>query len=299
MVRAKTLLRYLLGWSLVEMMGSNGDLCVSDGFAEVLSANGIDSLDALFRFRNDESLSKPGLSRWRERLRLVLMGGERVFYLKRFSNPPRSARREIMRSRTGARSVAGVEWAWMRQLRADGIPCPEPVAFGEELDVRGEIRSAVLMAEVPGASLERRASQWTAADRSSFVPMLLPLADLVSRFHAEGYIHRDLYLCHVFHDATVPPSQGLCLIDLQRVIKPSAFYRRWRVKDLAALNYSTPEGLVTRADRIRWLARYLGVTKLDEAARRLVFSIAGKTRSIARHDRRRRAGWRKKAGRSA
>ncbi len=299
MARVKTFLRYVLGWSLVEMMSSNGDFCVADGFAGVLSANGIDSLDALFRFPNDESLSKPGLSRWRERLRLVLMGGERVFYLKRFSNPPRSARREVTRSRTGARSVAGVEWAWMQQLRAVGIPCAEPVAFGEELDGRGEIRSAVLTAEVPGVSLERRASEWTAADRSSYVPLLLSLADLVSRFHAQGYIHRDLYLCHVFHDESVPPSQGLRLIDLQRVIKPSGLHRRWRVKDLAALNYSTPEALVTRADRIRWLARYLGVTKLDVAARRLVYRIAGKTRSIARHDRRRTVKWRKKAGHNA
>ncbi len=54
------------------------------------------------------------------------------------------------------------------------------------------------------------------------------------------------------------------LTDLQRVFRPRLRGERWLIKDLASLNYSAPAGLIARADRLRWLKRYLGVAKLDE-----------------------------------
>jgi hypothetical protein len=109
--------------------------------------------------------------------------------------------------------------------------------------------------------------------------------------HRCGFVHRDLYLSHIFHDAEARPEESLHLIDLQRVHRPRGAGRRWIVKDLAALNYSVPPRLVRRTDRLRWLTYYLGTPKLDASARRLVYRIVGKTQSIARHDRRRTARW--------
>jgi len=267
----------------------------AEGF---LRENGMDSLDALFNTPNAEKLSKPGLSAWRERLRLDLMVGgvPRPFYLKRFLGPPLSARREVRRSGSGAHSLAGVEWEWMHHLAADGIPCVKPVAFGEELRGRREVRSAILTECVSGESLERLAAQWSVRDRPTIRRMIPLLAALVARLHGRGYIHRDLYLSHVFYDSTSPPEASLHMIDLQRVARPRWRRRRWMVKDLAALNYSAPCSVISTADRVRWLTHYLDLSKLNAPARRLVRLIVGKTRRIAEHDRRRMARWRKGSG---
>ncbi len=277
------------------------DLTVVARYQAMLRACGLDSLEALFGGLDFELLSKPGLEPWRERFRLTLEheGLRRTLYLKRFIEPPASARRTVRASRTGASSLAGMEWAWMNRLRRDRIGCAEPVAFGEELDGARERRSAILTAAVPGRSLETWVSLWSEDDRATVRGLLAPLADLVSRLHRLGYVHRDLYLSHVFWDSARPTDGSpasvdgpLALIDLQRVIRPRGLVMRWTVKDLAALNFSTPAGVATAADRIRWLKCYLGVPKLDGRGKRLAYRVIGKTLRIARHERRRMAKFR-------
>ena len=86
----------------------------------------------------------------------------------------------------------------------------------------------------------------------------LELARLVADFHRAGFVHRDLYLSHIFICNTGKPTdETFCLIDLQRVFRPKFRRRRWMVKDLAALNFSTPEELVGRWERLRFLCRYV------------------------------------------
>ena len=184
--------------------------------------------------------------------------------------------------------MAGVEWAWMHRLQNDGIACAQPVALGEEVRRGREMRSAVVTLAAPGMSLERWCERWTRADRAEFRSLLLPLANLIARLHGCGYIHRDLYLSHAFYDPCAARESCLRLIDLQRVLRPNLGIRRWMVKDLAALNYSTPMRLVSTTDRVRWLKAYLGITKLEAGARQLLYRVLGKTQSIVRHDHQRR-----------
>ena len=263
------------------------DLTVHPDYAESLRACGLDSLDRLFAYSAGERLDKPGLDPWRERLRLTLRDGERgqAFFLKRFLHPPRDARRAVQRSGSGARSLAGNEWAWIQRLTGDGIPCVEAVAYGEEVRKGREVRSAGLTAEAAGRSLEKWVREWGEADRPIVRRLVPATASLISRLHGCGYIHRDLYLSHLFYDPSQPVDRSLRLIDLQRVIRPRWRLRRWIVKDLASLNFSTPSGLVSRSDRLRWLRRYLGIEKLDASARRLVYRIVGKTQRIAERQR--------------
>ncbi|MGB2987692.1 MAG: lipopolysaccharide kinase InaA family protein [Phycisphaerae bacterium] len=269
------------------------DLAIVAGMGDVLRTNNLDSLDALFNVSNADKLSKPGLDPWRERLRLTLdvYGEQRTFYLKRFHNPPLKARREMRRSVTGASSLAGMEWTWMHRLAADGISCVKPIAFGEQFRGAKELRSAILMEAVPGASLEYWVDQWGEDDRPTIRSLVQPLAALVARLHERGYIHRDLYLSHVFHDPASPPEASLHLIDLQRVIRPRWRHRRWIIKDLASLNFSAPPHLVSKTDRLRWLTHYLGSPKLDASAKRLAYRIVGKTQRIGDHQRHRAARW--------
>jgi len=267
------------------------DLTVMPAYEPILRQAGLDSLQAVFAWPVEASLDKPGLADWRERLRVVLPGsdGSRTLYLKRYDNPPARARRESARSGNGARSVAGVEWNWIRQLKQAGIPCVDGVAFGESLVGSREVRSVLITAEVAGDALERVVQTWT-KNTATRVRRLLPaLADLVAALHGAGFVHRDLYLSHVFFDPDAPVEDALRLIDLQRVKRPAWNAIRWIIKDLAALNYATPNTVASRADRVRWLKHYLRRRRLDTDARRLLYRVVGKTRQIERHDARRHA----------
>lgn len=267
------------------------DLTVVKGFEEFLRANNIDSLEALFSTSAGESLSKPGLASWRERIRLDLgdEGTSRTLYLKRFSRPPNREVRALGRFGRGASSMAGVEWMWMNRLARDGIACVRPIAFGEEHTGTREVRSALLTEKVEGKSLEQWAIIWGAAEAPNVRALLEPTAFLVARFHRLGYVHRDLYLSHIFYDPALEPGEALRLIDLQRVMRPASLKTLWVIKDLASLNFSTPSLLVSRVDRIRWLKLYLGVPKLDARAKQILYLVVGKTHRIARHERRRQS----------
>ncbi len=275
------------------------DLQVAEGFERTLRDQKIASLDALFAIPNDGDLSKPGLERWRERIRIELDHDGRtcVFFLKRFDAPPRTARREVRRCGQAVRSVGGMEFGWMVRLAKDGIACPAPVALGEEFVGQTERRSAVLMQSVPGDSLERLVAEGGESVASTMRTLIEPLADMIGRFHRTGYAHRDLYLAHIFYDPTATCASSLHLIDLQRVIRPRFRAMRWVVKDIAALNFSTPVGLVSRTDRMRWLTRYLGTRKLGAVGRRLAYRIIGKTERIARREARRTARMARRASR--
>lgn len=271
---------------------SLNDLTVAAAYEALLRANGFDSTEALFGFSNGELLAKGGLSGWRERLRLTLVheGKQKTLYLKRFVRPPARARRSVRRSGSGALSLAGTEWNWILRFRENGINCAGPVALGEEFHGRTEIRSALLTEAVPGQSLEtwaNRRDAGRAGDRATIRWLVAATADLIARMHGAGYMHRDLYLCHIFFDPEASPMRALHLIDLQRVLCPRTLRPRWVVKDLAALNYSAPRRLVSRGDRLRWLKRYLGLEKLNGPAKRLAYRVVGKTAQIARHDQRR------------
>ncbi|MBN2326113.1 MAG: hypothetical protein JXR73_03090 [Candidatus Omnitrophica bacterium] len=266
------------------------DIHIQQKFIPLFRRHCLDSLDGLFQPQIGEILSKPGLGGWRERIRLSLAdesGRSYTFYLKRFSHPPRSLSRHVGNA-AQARSVAEVEWNRLREFHDGGVPASVPVAFGHEFEDEKEIRSAVVMLAVPGESLESWMKRWNPQNRQAIRSLIQPLADLIGRMHRLRLIHRDLYLCHIFFDPGAASGDSLHLIDLQRVIRPRWLLHRWIVKDLAALNFSTPFPFVTTKDRIRWLKLYLDVRRLGRKEKRLIRQIMRKTKKIAAHDAKRR-----------
>ncbi len=279
----------LCGWN--ENTIRVNDIEIHESYRTLFQRYGLDSLDALFRPDIGTLLSKPGLSPWRERVRLTLLdekNHEQTFYLKRFLNPPARCRREVG-SIAGALSVAEVECRWMRRFQQEGIPAPLPVVFGHELIDGREIRSAIVSKAVPGKSLEYWVTQWTPQDKPSLRPLADLIADTVRAIHRNGFVHRDLYLSHIFFDPGSPLENAIHIIDLQRVVQPRWFKQRAIIKDLAALNYSTPVSVMSLKDRIRWLKRYLGLSKLGKREKRFAAKVYKKTKQIERHDRKRQA----------
>lgn len=232
-------------------------LTVTPNWRELLAANGWRTLDDVFGLENDASLSKPGLPRWRERLRVGLTdesGREIAVYVKRFHGIPLSQQIGRCRRAGPGRGTAWTEWYWLRELARAGIPAAEPIAYGAEMIGWWERRSAVVMKAVEGVSLER----WCARHAGRRLPraVAIRLAELVARFHALGIAHRDLYLSHIFGADLDTAAPQLSIIDLQRVLRTGLRRRRWLVKDLAALNYSTPPPAASLRDRVRWLRQY-------------------------------------------
>jgi hypothetical protein len=158
-------------------------------------------------------------------------------------------------------------------MRAAGLPVPTPLSAGTH-DVGPRRQSFVALAELPGRPLHEVPAPAAPADRRARV---LAVADLVQRLHSAGFWHKDLYACNLFWD----PDKGLGLLDCERVERRAGGPpMRWRVKDLAALHYSSP--WPTRTERLRFLLAYLGIKRPEASTRRLAHAIARKAARIAR-----------------
>ncbi len=263
----------------------------------LLAGSGLADLQAFFAWHKGERLDKAGLGGWRQRWRITLAGPDgspRVMYLKRFDRPPLG--RQVDRWKLGRlwTATAAIEWQNAMQLQAMGVRAARAVGFGQQMTGPWERRSFVLLDAVEGESLERwlpRTMPPVEAERDwhGRHAGIDRLAGFIAAFHAAGFVHRDLYLCHVFvrgAEAGYPADGGdvFTLIDLQRVFRPRWRRRRWMVKDLAALNFSAPADRVSRWDRLRFLARYMRAFERGGPARLLARLIARKTAEIARRN---------------
>ncbi|MCG3179312.1 MAG: hypothetical protein BIFFINMI_01646 [Phycisphaerae bacterium] len=279
-------------------------LVVNGRCLQTLRARGLDSLEAVMASQAGRSLTKPTLPGHRERLRLSFdrsAGAPPLtFYLKRYRpRPMRRLRRWLAPGHLP--SEAADEWSALWQLASAGVPVPEPVLMGNSS--RGSAASSCIgLVELDGAqSLEK----WLPAE-GPHLPMTRrralarALGRFVGYFHSLGLVHRDLYLAHLFMspgDASSPQplsAEGrgeeaavFHLIDLARVFRPRWRTRRWRVKDLGQLLYSTGRyaPFVTRTDALRFFRCYLRAGRLDGSARRLARSVVAKSARIARHAR--------------
>ncbi len=263
-----------------------GNLWVHPDYRQLLTRNNICNFDALLQTPGQSRLHKRGLATWRERVVLTLDSaeGQQRFYLKRYSHPP--FKQQLNRLLAGYTSTAEIECHWLQKVTRLGIQVPVLIAFGTHRAGLREVNSLLLTAEIPGESLEKwlpRQLKEHHLDGATKRRLSQRLADLVARLHQAGLVHRDLYLSHIFVDRCRNGHCELCLLDLQRVIKPRWRLRRWVVKDLAALNYATPPPAASQMDRVRWLKSYLGTNKLSANDRALIRAVVRKTNRIAHH----------------
>lgn len=276
-------------------------------FMAPLQSLGLASLDDVFKFQPSKTLSKPGLMQHRDRASFRMTNAqcqERTFYLKRYRRPPLFERMRHIIEYDRRHSAAWRERHFIKRLNQLGICTPQITAFGEEMQGILERRSFLITEEVPGQSLEKcveqlasQCSEFTFRHRAGLIN---ELAKVVRLMHKRKLFHRDLYLSHVFLGQDSRQWPILTIIDLARMIEKPLRPLRWRIKDLAALDYSSPAPWVTRADRIRFLKKYFlfphGMTRSDRqwAVRRKrwlryhVQRIGERAQRIAQHDARRK-----------
>ncbi|MBW2248954.1 MAG: phosphotransferase [Deltaproteobacteria bacterium] len=251
-------------------------------------------MNAVFRYEQGENLHKPGLGH-RERFRITLKGsGDQnvVIYLKRFGYPGIKElvkRWIIRRSRYGAGSY---DFLGAQRLAEKGVAVPRPIAYGQISNWLGEKRSFAIIEELPGSdSLERLLPNWNQKKKEYALlrdkkELIRQTAHLVRQLHQSGYNHRDLYLSHIFLSRDGKGCERLNLIDLQRVFQPLILKRRWQVKDLAQLYYSSRD-YFSYKDMMQFMHEYFDNHRLTNYQKRLIRSACRKARRIERHVRHR------------
>ncbi|MDD5556503.1 MAG: lipopolysaccharide kinase InaA family protein [bacterium] len=259
-----------------------GTVIVAERYRDLLAALGLRAFDDFIRFAGGEPVREKGD---RSIVRLSPPGSPPL-YLKRHA--PGTVLGALRALLSGARPLAPAvaEWEAIAAARAAGVATMEPIAVGSRARRPALGPSFLVTAAAPGLRLEGEGRFFRGKFRERR-DIIAALADTARRMHAAGLNHRDFYLSHIFLD---PAGGGrrIVLIDLQRLQRRARGRNRWVVKDLAALNYSSPAPEVSRTDRLFFLRRYLRAARLDAAARRFARRIAAKTARIRAHDMKRR-----------
>ncbi len=116
------------------------------------------------------------------------------------------------------------------------------------------------------------------------------IARLAAILHRSNRYHKDLYLSHFFLPRTaitdrLPVRGRVRLLDFLRLKHHRWNRRRWQVKDLAQLLYSSELPGISDRDRIGFMHAYLQCGKLDRPGRSLIKAVARKARRYRRKNR--------------
>ena len=262
-----------------------GRLWVSERHVEALERAGLLSFESLYEAKGTlATRERPGKRREVVRIELDVEEEKRGFYLKRHDKETLGERIAGWMEGDGCKTPARREWENIELLTGMGIPTMTGVAWGEDA---GTGRSLSLTEELKDYEpLDEHIAKVDYRERRR---LATELGELVRRLHSAGLTHKDLYLCHVFATRGGGDETDLRLIDVQRVGRRGLRLRRWRVKDVAQLEYSRPTS-VTRTDCVRFLRAYFGVGKLGSAQKDFVRSVMAKAESIRVHDMKKRGG---------
>lgn len=247
---------------------------IRSDFADCFKRLGLESMDNIFSFEKGKNLTKENLAAFRERIMFETDNPRTTLFLKRYQNIPKLIQIKNWINRKKRISLMGCDLEPVENLRRLGMNTPQTIAFGCQWNGLFENRSFIITEKIPDSvSLEKNLP----IERKNFIENL---AAFVRKFHNTGFRHRDLYLCHIFCDS----NNQFTLIDLNRVFKPLFFSKKYLIKDLAELYYSSPGGTVTKTDRLRFFLSYLQKEKLTKQDKIVIKKIKTKAKRMARHD---------------
>jgi len=259
---------------------------VDSDYKTAFKSLGLTSIDAIFSFNAGKNLVKENLAEYRSRLQFEIGQPPKTIFLKRYDRPPILT--QIRNRLTGRRrkSFGFLDFYTAEKLSAIGINTPKTIAYGQQWGILFEKRSFVATEKIPNAeSLERKLPDYFNAPpapenlklRRNFI---VQLGLFVGKFHTTNYRHRDLYLSHIFYN----DKGEFYLIDLSRTFKPILLAERYRIKDVAQLNYSSPGRYFSKTDRLRFYLAMTGREKPTDKDKMFIRRVISKTKQIAKHD---------------
>ena len=190
----------------------------------------------------------------------VLIGQERYFVKIHKSASWQSAFNELFGGQT-PRFGAEAEWRAVRAFQKLDIPTIEPYLYAKRGTSFLNHRSLLI-----SKSLEKKVSlEHFSTSNPVFKRLLIKkIAEISRKMHLAGINHRDFYLCHFLMDQDISKGPLLHLIDLHRAQEREKVPRRWLIKDLGSLLFSSLLKGLTRRDLLRFV-RYYSDRPLREA----------------------------------
>ena len=170
---------------------------------------------------------------------------------------------------TGARN----EFRAIRAVHEIGLDTMEIAAFGEDGINPATLKSFLITDAVENTVdlehwlPERMRAQPAGTAHRPKRAAIRRVAELAAKLHANGINHRDLYLCHLRLDVSAENDihtdrPKIYIMDLHRAQLRRATPRRWVVKDVAALLYSSlcaARVTLSRGDCLRFVEAYTGM----------------------------------------
>ena len=167
------------------------------------------------------------------------------------------------------------EYNAIKALTQLGIKTMTLAAYGQRGSNPAELESFVITESLePAISLEDLSLTWGEHPPEIALKRALikRVASITSQLHRHGINHRDLYICHFL----LKPDElkvlsnvndvQLYLIDLHRVQIRAQVPRRWQLKDLAALYFSSMDMGLSQRDLLRFIRDYSGCDLRTELA---------------------------------
>jgi tRNA A-37 threonylcarbamoyl transferase component Bud32 len=210
----------------------NGRVTAAAPFLPVLQAAGLDTFDRFMALPARGTVrAVPGRSTVRVELPSL------TAYLKRYEPNYLSTADRVLRALhwPGADDEASREWRKMLLLREHGFLTATPVAAGQSRRGGIVLSSFLMQQEISGGQPADEVLPKLPLPRKR--RLLRRLGALARRLRDAGFIHKDLYLKHIFV-VERGDDWDLYLIDLQRVLGPRRHRKRWYLKDAAALAHS-------------------------------------------------------------
>ena len=148
---------------------------------------------------------------------------------------------------------AEAEWRAIGALKARGIATIEPMLYAKR-GVKFFNHRSMLVSK----ALENKVSlEYFSTNNPLFKRRLIKkIATLTKTMHLAGINHRDFYLCHFLMDRDISNGPLLHLIDLHRAQERVKVSRRWLIKDLGSLLFSSLSKGLTRRDLLRFVREY-------------------------------------------
>jgi heptose I phosphotransferase len=153
------------------------------------------------------------------------------------------------------------EWRAIRCLTELGIPTTPAVAYGCRGVSPAGWRSFVITEDLGDiVSLEDFCRDWAENPPPLHLKrqLIAAVAHIARTLHDNGLNHRDFYLCHFCLDAKrlAAGEVQLYLLDLHRMGMRQTISQSARMKDMAALYFSTMDCGLSSRDNIRFLRLY-------------------------------------------
>ena len=153
------------------------------------------------------------------------------------------------------------EYEAIRHLTAHNVATMTLAGYGVRGGNPAEQESFVITKDLKDTiSLEDYCKGWvetkpTFADKRALIERVAEIARVM---HASGMNHRDFYLCHFLLDVTESDltQASIYLIDLHRAQIRSEVPRRWLLKDIAGLYFSTMDVGLNQRDLLRFIKVY-------------------------------------------